>query len=399
MNFFTRVRGTRIFLPPLSLVREEVIETIIDVYQEFGFEPWDLPALLPASVLLAKGGQEIREEIYLFRDKGNREIGLRFDLTLPSAAVVASNPQLSLPMKRYAVGKVWRYDRPQAGRFREFLQADVDIFGARDSLADAECVAAVHEALKQLGIDAEVRVNNIGKVREILIKLGLKGEKLARFLRAIDKWYKIGEEGVRKELGELEDFLERYLERRGKLEESVLEVGESLDAFGVPWKFDPFIVRGLDYYTGPVFEVVGERGLTIAAGGRYDGLVKLLGGRDIPATGMSIGVDRLVDLYFRDRIPKRRGVFVAVLKGMEKYAIEVSKMLRRAGINVYMDVSGRKLSNQLSFAEKQGYSIVVIPGKEFEGGKVVLKYMQERRQREVGLSELADEILQHLSRI
>ncbi len=400
MVSFTRVRGTRDFIPPLSLKRERILDIIRETYREFGFEPWDVAALQTAEVLTLKGGEEIRKELYLFEDKGGREIGLRFDLTLPSALVVASNPQLALPIKRYIIGKAWRYDRPQAGRFREFLQADVDIFGSKELLADAECVAAVYTALRKIGIEAEVRVNNIGLVKTILSEMSLNGDALQRFLRAVDKWYKIGEDEVRKELGELEKYLDTYLKNAERIEESLTRLFDYLDDFSVKWRFDPFIVRGLDYYTGPVFETFVDRPVSIASGGRYDGLVRLLGGRDVPATGMSIGVDRLLDLYEEKvSVPRRADVFVAVLPGFEEKAIMLSQLLRARGIKTYMDVSGRKLGKQLSFAEQLGIPLVVIAGKELEENKVPLKFLEERKQEVVPLSKLADKILEYLNRI
>ena len=399
---FTRVRGTRDFLPPESLRREKFLETIRKTYREFGFLPWDTPALERAELLLSKGGEEIREEIYVFRDKGGREIGLRFDLTLPTARVLAENRDMPLPVKRYMIGKVWRYDRPQAGRYREFTQADVDIFGSRELLADAEVVACVYEALKRSGIGVTVQVNDRRLLDSISDYLGIPREKRQGFYRALDKWYKVGEEGVRRELGPLEKYLNGFLEFNRELSEipeptgdikelkgEILRLGELLDSFGVSWTYNPFVVRGLDYYTGPVFESFADRPLSLASGGRYDQLIYLLGGRDIPATGMSIGVDRVLDLYGESlRTPAEAEVYVAVIPGYEKEAIGVSREIRSVGTRVFMDVSGRKLSKQLADAERRGIRYVVIVGKETEGGKVIVKDMEQMTQKEVPLTQL-----------
>ncbi len=401
---FTRVRGTRDFLPPESLRREKFLETIRKTYEEFGFVPWDTPALESADFLTSKGGEEIREEIYVFRDKGGREIGLRFDLTLPTARVLAENRDLALPIKRYMIGKVWRYDRPQAGRYREFTQADVDIFGSRELVADAEVVACVYTALERSGVGITVQVNDRRLLDAISDYLGIPADMRPVFYRALDKWYKVGEEGVRKELGSLEKYLDGFLEFNTEISEipeptgdisgvkkDLLRLGELLDSFGVPWTYNPFIVRGLDYYTGPVFESFADRPLSLASGGRYDELIGLLGGRDIPATGMSIGVDRVLDLYGEAmETPGEADVYVAVIPGYERGAISVSRELRSRGIRVFMDVSGRKLSKQLADAERRGIRYVVIVGREVEEGRVILKDMEQMTQKEVEISSITD---------
>ena len=398
MDFTKRVRGTRDFLPPLSVKRAEFLSIIEDTYREFGFLPWDTPALETAELLTSKGGEEIKDELYIFKDKAGREIGLRFDLTLPTARVLAENKTMPLPIKRYMIGKVWRYDRPQAGRFREFTQADVDIFGSEKPMADAEVVAAPWTALKRVGIEGTVQVNDRRLLDAIADYIGLPESRRDEFYRAIDKWYKIGEEGVRRELGELEKYLDRFLEFNTDLDElpepaedvrntkdSLLKLGEYLDDFGVVWTFNLFIVRGLDYYTGPIFETFADRPTSILSGGRYDRLIGMLGGRDIPATGMSIGVDRVLDLYVDSMglEAKEADIYVAVIPGYEGDGIRISSKLRAIGKSVFMDVTGRKLGKQLADAERRGIKTVVIVGRETEEGKVVVKDMESGEQRVV----------------
>ncbi len=403
MDFTKRVRGTRDFLPPLSVKREEFLRIVEDTYREFGFLPWDTPALETAELLTSKGGEEIRDELYIFKDKAGREIGLRFDLTLPTARVLAENKTLPLPIKRYMIGKVWRYDRPQAGRFREFTQADVDVFGTTNLLADAEVVAAPWTALKRVGIEGTVQVNDRRLLDAIADYIGLPEERRGEFYRAIDKWYKIGEDGVREELKDLAPFLDRFLEFNVDLSElpektaniadakgELLKLGEYLDDFGVLWAFNVFIVRGLDYYTGPIFETFADRPTSIASGGRYDRLIGMLGGKDIPATGMSIGVDRVLDLYV-DSMNLRADeadVYVAVIPGYEDAAIQVAQKIRASGRKVFMDVTGRKLGKQLADAERRGIKTVAIVGRETENGVVVVKDMQSGEQSAVSVEDL-----------
>ncbi len=403
MDFTKRVRGTRDFLPPFSVKRAEFLRIIEDTYREFGFLPWDTPALETAELLTSKGGEEIREELYIFKDKAGREIGLRFDLTLPTARVLAENKTMPLPIKRYMIGKVWRYDRPQAGRFREFTQADVDIFGSDKPVADAEVVAAPWTALKRAGLEGTVQVNDRRLLDAIADYVGLPESRRAEFYRAIDKWYKVGEDGVRKELGELGKYLDRFLEFNNGLDElpeptedikkakdCLLKLGEYLDDFGVIWTFNLFIVRGLDYYTGPIFETFVDRPTSILSGGRYDKLIGLLGGRDIPAVGMSIGVDRALDLYVdsMDLQAKEADVYVAVIPGYEGEAIQISKELRAGGKSVFMDVTGRKLGKQLADAERRGIRTVVIVGRETEKGQVVVKSLESGEQKTVPIDSM-----------
>ncbi len=408
MDFTKRVRGTRDFLPPLSVKRAEFLRIIEDTYREFGFLPWDTPALETAELLTSKGGEEIRDELYLFEDKAGREIGLRFDLTLPTARVLAENKTLPLPIKRYMIGKVWRYDRPQAGRFREFTQADVDIFGTTNPLADAEVIAAPWTALRRAGLEGTVQLNDRRLLDAIADYIGLPAERRAEFYRAIDKWYKIGEDGVREELKDLAQFLDRFLEFNVDLSELqetseevreaksvLLKLGEYLDDFGVLWTFNLFIVRGLDYYTGPIFETFADRPTSILSGGRYDRLIGMLGGKDIPATGGSIGVDRVLDLYVDslDLSAKEADVYVAIIPGYEEQGIRTARELRDAGKGVFMDVTGRKLGKQLADAERRGIPTVVIVGRETEKGEVVVKNMETGEQRTVPIKTLH----QHLS--
>ncbi|NPA76809.1 MAG: histidine--tRNA ligase [Candidatus Diapherotrites archaeon] len=404
MDFTKRVRGTRDFLPPLSVKRAEFLRIIEDTYREFGFIPWDTPALEMAELLTSKGGEEIRDELYLFKDKAGREIGLRFDLTLPTARVLAENKTLPLPIKRYMIGKVWRYDRPQAGRFREFTQADVDIFGTANPLADAEVIAAPWTALRRAGLEGTVQLNDRRLLDAIADYIGLPAERRAEFYRAIDKWYKIGEDGVREELKDLAPFLDRFLEFNVDLSElpersdeirtakdGLLKLGEYLDDFGVLWTFNLFIVRGLDYYTGPIFETFADRPTSILSGGRYDELIGLLGGKSIPATGGSIGVDRVLDLYVdsMNLSAKEADIYVAIIPGYEKKGIRIARELRGAGKSIFMDVTGRKLGKQLADAERRGIRTVVIVGRETENGKIVVKDMETGEQRTVDIADLS----------
>ena len=346
---------------------------------------------------------------YIFsRTKGGREIGLRFDHTVPLARVVAQNPQLPLPFRRYAIGKVWRYERPQAGRFREFTQADIDIVGIRDVLADVEVVWAGTTALERMGVPPfEVLYNSRRLVDEWGKRVGLEGERLVEFVRTVDKWFKIGEKGVAEELEKkgLAGFLDPFKELFVDVSELDFKAADELVAFqelaeevGIPVKFDPRMVRGLDYYTGLVFEtyVKGKNWGSIGGGGRYDELIKLLSGRDIPATGYSIGVDRLFDLLRREGLIRGAKTVTRVLVAwvdVRKYALEVLKRLREGGIPSEMDLSGRKLRKQLEYASALGIPYVIIVGpREEERGIARLRDMERGEEREVGIEDVVEEL-------
>ncbi len=294
------------------------------------------------------------------------------------------------------MGKVWRYDRPQAGRYREFTQADVDIVGSPLVLADVECVAAGVEALRRVKTPPfTVLFNN----RKILhgwgVARGLGEEQITEFLRSVDKWFKVGEEGVRAELREkgLEEHFDAFAAMVGhgpeeipafndEMEEGIreaVEFAELSDDLGIPATFDIRLARGLDYYTGNIFEtyVNDAPGFgAIASGGRYDGLVKLVGGKDLPATGFSIGVDRLFSLLVEKGAVERKRtvtrVYVAPAKRETlRYALKVLRTLRSAGIPAETDVMGRSLRKQMEYAQKMGIPFVVIVGPEEERNGVV----------------------------
>jgi len=408
---FTRVRGTRDFLPEDEIPRRRIIETIRRTYEEFGFSPVDTPALETAELLLLKS-ESIRDEIYIFKDKAGREIGLRFDHTVPLARVVAQNPQLTLPFRRYAIGKVWRYDRPQAGRYREFLQADVDIVGSSSVLADAEVVWAGATALQRIGVPPFTVLFNDRKLVDGWAEK-VKLSNPSDFVRTVDKWFKVGEEGVREELkkkgleGYLDSFMELFVdvselpednELLKEAKEELTRFSEYLEDLGVRARFDPRMVRGLDYYTGLVFETYVDSYPSwgsIGSGGRYDELIGLLSGRKLPATGYSIGVDRLFDLLSREGLVKKRRtvsrVFVASVGEARDYALRVLSLLRERGIPSEMDVMGRNLRKQMEYADRMGIRWVILVGpREKERKTLKLRDLSTGEERELPLEELPD---------
>ncbi len=420
MNKFQVVKGMRDFWPAEMLRRQFVQQIMSDVAQRWGFLPTDTPALESFGLLAAKGGggEEIKKEIYYFKDQGNRELGLRFDLTVPTARLVASKLDLPLPFKRYATGKVWRYDNPQAGRYREFQQFDLDIFGSGKPEADAEIVAATCDIFDALGFeDFIIRLNNRKLIEAFVDFVGIKD--VVGVFRSIDKLDKIGEEGVRKELkeklnddrkiGKILEFIKikggsEILDKAGKLVDNQLgknaitelrDIIGFVKAFGYEKsvKIDFSLVRGLEYYTGAVFEVGVGGKLSLAGGGRYDNMIKQFGGKDIPAVGIGLGFERIVDAMednkmFKLEAPVKLFV-VSVSDNVRPDALKICQRFRREGISADFDLTGKNLSAQLKYANSCSIPFVLFVGeKELKDKKFKLRDMVCGEEKVSGLEEI-----------
>ncbi len=403
---FQPPRGTRDFLPEEMFKRQFIIDTARDVFEKWGFDPLDTPAFEDFELLTAKSGEAIKDEIYYFRDKSDRELGLRFDFTVPLARVVASNPGIPKPFRRYQLGPVWRYDRPGSGRWREFWQADIDIVGSAGPEADAEVVACACAALQKMGIsNFFVRVNNRKIINSFLKSLGASDA-----IRTIDKLEKIGEAAVKEELkakGIYEEKIDSIMKfirikdvdkaaslvKEEKGREGIKELQElirRLGAFGFSATPDMSLVRGLDYYTGNVFEIMQEGNLTITAGGRYDNMIEGFGGKPTPATGISLGIDRLANLVQLDFGKTKVNVYIANVDEKSKdRCAEIAKQLRELGLNVEYDVVSRSLAKQLEYVNSKGIKFLLVVGeKELKSGTLKLRNMQTGGEKEVELRNL-----------
>lgn len=406
-------KGTRDFLPQDMVKRQFVIDTIRKVYENYGFEQIDTPVFEDWNVLKAKCGEEAKQQIYYFKDKSGRELGLRFDLTTGMARVIAENPDLPKPIKRYSINKAWRYEEVSKGRYREFMQADVDIVGVKELTADAECIACVVTALQKLGLkDLIIRLNN-RKILDLLVsELGLSKQK-EEVLRALDKLDKIGEEGVIEELKKLtnKQNVEKIMQfARGKYKpansESAIaeleEIKNYLNLFGVSAKviFDYSLVRGLGYYTGPIVEIMYSKyNKTVAAGGRYDNLIGIYGKENLPAVGLSIGVERIVDIMSDFNLFEQFGVgktnikcFVApVGKELFSQAIKICQSIREAGINCAIDLQLRSLSKNFEYCNSKGIPKIIIVGqKDIKEGKVTVRDLKSGNEEKVEVKKLVE---------
>jgi histidyl-tRNA synthetase len=401
-------RGMRDIIPQKMLQRRYVMRVIENVFERFGFEPLQTPALELAQTLLGKYGPDAEKLIYDARHReGKEDLALRYDLSVPLSRVVAMNPQLVKPFKRYQIAPVWRAERPQKGRYREFYQCDADIVGTASMLADAEIIAMIFVILSELGFQEFVtKLNN----RKILTALGeysgVPPALLGGLYRALDKLDKIGREGVREEMLKNEipsDAAEKILDLialpvddlegwREKLREyplgaqGIAELQELLQftrALGVNparLQVDLTMVRGLEYYTGPIFEtVVTEPKIgSLTGGGRYDGLIGLFSKTSLPATGTTIGIERIIDVMDElQMFPPNLGktvtqVLVTVFDAERRAAsLALTMELRAAGINaeVWYDADG--LGKQLKYAAAKGIPYAILIGPDEAASNVV----------------------------
>ncbi len=415
------LKGMRDFPPPQQIKREVLFDKIKSVFRRHGFDPIETPAIESWEILSGKYGTE-EKLIYRFRDRGDREVGLRYDLTVPLARFFASNQgNLPRPFKRYQIQPVWRAEKPQKGRYREFYQCDIDTIGSKNPLSDAQIVVAIRDALVELGVvDFTIRINHRQFLRAIAHRLGLEGEKELEMARILDKLDKVGMEGIRKlylekgfdeavvnsllglieENPSMEKVLQFTGDAGGEAFENLNQIFQYLDMWGVrEARFDVSLARGLDYYTGMVFEIVLNNLSigSVAGGGRYDGLIEVFTRFPVPAVGGSIGIDRLMtameELGLLNDIPSTyTHVLIAyrsAAKEIMEYVFRVRKILDFLNVDVYSGDAG--LRGQLAYASSRGIRWVIIVGEdEVSRGTVAVKDMETREQVEVLLEDLAD---------
>lgn len=447
-------RGFRDLPPEDVATRRRMIDTVCRVYERYGFTPLETPAVEYLDCL----GKFLPEAdqpdggVFAWRNDDEEWVALRYDLTAPLSRHVAENFQeLGTPFRRYQVGQVWRQEKPGPGRFREFTQLDIDIVGAGSMLADAEVACVIAEAMEALGIPRgsyEVRMNDRRVLNGLLERIGCTPERTVRVLRSLDKIDRVGAEGVRDLLGpgrvdpsgdtmegagldpQQIDLLLAFLaapdDRQGYLravrelvsgtkegDAGVAEMTE-LDAIlserGVGddrVRFSAAIVRGLAYYTGPVLEVVltfpveGEGGGTqpfgsVAGGGRYDGLVGRFLGQQVPSTGASIGVDRLLAaLKALKKLPARPGrcpVLVTTIEApFRRDYQQMAAELREAGLDAELYVGSGGVAKQFKYADRRGFTVAVVAGgNELGKGEVSVKDLRQGQERSQGIGDRAE---------
>lgn len=435
-------RGLRDSLPDMMLARQHLIDTVRKVYETYGFAPLDTPAIEYLDVLSGSAGQEAQQSIFRVSNPEDEELGLRFDLTVPLSRVVSQYPEVTLPFRRYQVAQVWRADKPHPGRYRQFTQFDLDAVGAPCGTADTEIIAAICDSLGAIDVGPyQVRFSSREVLNLLLQHASIGADRAEDVFRVLDKLEKIGVEKVKLELthgyrdesgdtirgvglsdrqvASIEQFLSitgtsrgdvlrqlRSLFRNVETSAEQLDVIESissdLDALGYGndrVALDVSIARGLAYYTGPVFEAVlldaPEFG-SVFGGGRYDNLVARFGGPPIPATGASLGVDRI--LAAMEHLGKVQSaktpaeVLVTVMDAaLRQECLQLAFELRRAGMRTEIHVGSGRLGKQLKRADRLGIPYAVLMGSdEAERGVVTLKQMEVAHQAGAAIDQHED---------
>ena len=429
------LKGFRDFLPKTETVRRALTEKIENTFRSFGFVPIDTPALEYAEILLGKGGGETEKQIYRFKDNGERDVALRFDLTVPFARFVAQHrEELAFPFKRYHIAKAWRGENTQRGRYREFTQCDVDIIGSDSTASDFEILLLIRTTFLNLGLDFTIHVNHRGLFNRFLSHIG-QSQKSVEVLRTVDKLSKVGEDETRRSLTEITgdenakkilefigakggftDVFNRITELSGgsspeserleSLKQFMLDacIDDAAGSKADPFILNPSITRGLDYYTGVVFETflneLPDIG-SICSGGRYDNLCGLYcKDRDsISGVGSSIGLDRLLAaLESLNKLPAANSCSVAIAcVNEEKSGLyqALAEKMRRTGIpcEVFLEQSGEKqLVKQFVLAEKKGIGYVLIPGENPLDDPVILRDIAARKNSELSIEQAIERI-------
>ncbi len=404
-------RGMRDFMPDQMTARKKVISVVERLFKSYGYEPFDTPALELMETLMVKCGDETNKQIYRVEDG---KLGMRFDLTVPLARVVASDSTISKPFKRYCIDKVWRREEPQKGRYREFLQADIDVIGSSGMECEAELLACASECLKALGFKKfSVKVNNRKILDSVIKRIGITSKPEAVF-RVLDKLEKTGEGAVRDELlkagldkTETDELMSAITEKGNN--ESRLKAADNLGGkdgadelrymielckeYGIDVSVDLSLVRGLDYYTGPVFEISAGEGIgSIAGGGRYDDLIETYSGQNVPAVGISLGIERIMALLDGDEFKGAVDVYIATVKP-ELYgnSIKVANELRSYGLNVQIDLMKRNLRKQFEYVNSKNIGYIgVIGPKEVKEKTITLRDLKTGEEKAVTPKQAAD---------
>ena len=381
------LKGFRDFLPQDEILRSDLIEKLTKTFRSYGFVPIDTPVLEYTEILLRKSNGETEKQMFRFEDNGGRDVAMRFDLTVPFARFTAQHKEeLYFPFKRYHISKVWRGEKPQAGRYREFVQCDFDTVGSDSAVSDFETLSLMKAALSAIGVDEiKIHVNHRGIFNRFLKKLDLS-EKSEDILRAVDKIAKVGEEKVSAELEEITGNADSsakiidYIKPLSSFEETLSHIeelagGEDEDskrmktifsmmkAAGIEgtYMLDPAITRGLDYYTGIVYETFLEKLPSIGSvcsGGRYDNLAGLYMKEKLPGVGSSIGLDRLIAGLSELGITNAKGSYIDVEifntdENLNVQYQEVAAKLRKEGISVEVFPDTVKINKQYSVTDKK----------------------------------------------
>ncbi|UVI27568.1 histidine--tRNA ligase [Paenibacillus spongiae] len=416
------VKGTFDYWGSEQALRGKVRRELEEMFELYDFDAMETPILNEQELLASKyaGGDEILKEMYRLTDQGKRNLGLRYDLTIPFAKVVAMYPGLELPFKRYEMGKVFRDGPVKRGRLREFTQCDADVVGVGGPAAEAELMQLAVDVFRRLDIGIVIRWNNRRFLGELLAQAGVPDEQMLSVMLSLDKVAKIGIEGVMTELMNQDisreaceainamisrdsvsgaALMEEYSLQGSQGAREVAALQLLLEQTGLDGicQFDPFLSRGLSFYTGTVYEIfdaTGQYTSSMGGGGRYDAIIgQLVGREDITycAAGLSFGIEPIMEMLLeRDRAVADRTVLLIPIGDTEPYVLKTAAQLRSSGIRVRIDWSRRKLKKSLASAAARGMRFVLLLGEdEAVKGSIRLKDMKESTELEVSIDELS----------
>jgi histidyl-tRNA synthetase len=427
------LKGFRDYPPEAMIPRERLIDTARRVYRSYGFSPIDTPALEYIEILKGKGGEETDKQLYEFQDHGGRRVGMRYDLTVPLARFAAQHiNRLGTPLKRYHIATVWRGENTQRGRYREFMQCDFDTIGTQSIAADVETALVIHDLLRAIGFDDfTICINNRMLLAGLLERLDL-ADRATPVLRVLDKLAKIGPERVAEEIKAVAEATPQQVQQilalceiSGSSDEilrqvellvegsetgqtgaaKLREIIEGTLAAGLPQqrlKLDLSIARGLDYYTGTVFETFLDAlpGIgSVCSGGRYDNLAELYTRQELPGVGASLGLDRLLaameELGMVEKVATPAPVFIPYFdKSRLHDYLRLAAAVRAAGIGVEVFPEPKKLGQQLKYADRRGHRVALIAGEvEFNTGTCQVKDLQKAQQQNVPLEDDAASVI------
>ena len=411
-------KGTRDLKPEEMIARNKVIGTLREIFEVYGFSPLETPVLEKYDILAAKyaGGSEILKETFKLKDQGKRDLGLRYDLTVPLSRFIGMNPNTKMPFKRYQIGEVFRDGPVESARYRQFTQCDVDIVGCREMTADAEIIALISRAFEKLGLDCVIKINSRKLLNDLLKYCKVPNNKIEDVIIIIDKLDKIGIEEVKKELSKIINKkiiqkIEEIISIEGLNESKISKLKEIikksdgmdeiesllnyLNIINVGVDFDISLARGLAYYTGTVIEVfLRDSGVksAVCAGGRYDKMIgSFLGRGNFPAVGVAFGLDRIYDAYIEKNKEEKKTVtqiYIIPIKTLNE-SLKIAEELRKSGIKADIDLMGKGISKNLEFANSLGIPYVLFIGPdELKQNKVKLRDMKTGEEELFTVKEL-----------
>ena len=422
------VKGSMDYLPQEQMIRNKIINILSNTFEEYGYLPLETTTICYYDLLSSKyaGGAEILKEVYKLNDQGERNLALRYDLTVPFAKVIAMNKGLNLPFKRYEIGKVYRDGPVKVGRAREFYQCDIDVCGIEGQYVEAELMSLAVSGYKKLGININIEWNNRKFLSGIISLCGIKEEYISNVILSVDKLAKIGEKGVKEELKELniednkleelfnyfklniEELENKFSNTNNEILQEVIkeiiELNNYLKGLGLnECIFTPYLARGLEIYTGTVWEVFDkDKNMTcaIGGGGRYDKIITnfINDGNTYPAVGMSFGLVPICEILKKKNFNNEESLYDLYIVPMSDneniFALNLANKLRKQGIKVIVEMKKRKIKKCMEWADKNNIDYVSVIGEtETETNEIEIKDMKNYNSTKLNINNI-DKIIE-----